>query len=112
MMSQDLKRFLEMMMCLKHWPEIKLIQVMMKALVVGSQIGTMVWLSFTIFLKGSLYNVKIIWWDGSSTWEPVMNLVRDDPVTLAAYMKKNNLQGMKGWWYPTIKAICKQEQKL
>jgi hypothetical protein len=62
--------------------------------------------------KGSLYNVKIIWWDGSSTWEPVVNLVKDDPVTLAAYVKKNNLQGMKGWWYPTIKAICEQEQKL
>jgi hypothetical protein len=62
--------------------------------------------------KGSLYNVKIIWWDGSSTWEPVMNLVKDDPVTLAAYVKKNNLQGMKGWWYPTIRAICEQEQKL
>jgi hypothetical protein len=62
--------------------------------------------------KGSLYNVKIIWWDGSSTWEPVTNLVKDDPVTLAAYVKKNNLQGMKGWWYPTIKAICEQEQKL
>jgi hypothetical protein len=62
--------------------------------------------------KGSLYNVKIIWWDGSTTWEPVTNLVKDDPVMLAAYMKKNNLQGMKGWWYPTIRAICEQEQKL
>jgi hypothetical protein len=41
--------------------------------------------------KGSLYNVKIIWWDGSTTWEPVTNLVKDDPVTLAAYVKKNNL---------------------
>jgi hypothetical protein len=62
--------------------------------------------------NGSLYNVKIIWWDGSTTWEPVVNLVKDDPVTLAAYVKKNNLQGMKGWWYPTIRAICEQEQKL
>jgi hypothetical protein len=60
--------------------------------------------------NGSLYNVKIIWWDGSSTWEPVRTIVKDDPVMLAAYVKKNNLQGMKGWWYPTIKAICEQEQ--
>ena len=27
--------------------------------------------------NGSLYNIKIIWWDGSSTWEPVINLVKD-----------------------------------
>ena len=59
--------------------------------------------------NGSLYNVKIIWWDGSSTWELVINLVKDDLVMLAAYVEKNNLQGVKGWLYPTIKAICEEE---
>eukprot|EP00977_Amphora_coffeiformis_P014637 scaffold4144_cov147-Amphora_coffeaeformis.AAC.4 len=33
--------------------------------------------------KGSSYNVKMLWNDGSKTWEPLLMIMATDPVTLA-----------------------------
>ena len=41
--------------------------------------------------KGSSWNVRIKWTDGSLTWEPLNLIAKDDPVSLAAYAKQHNL---------------------
>lgn len=47
--------------------------------------------------KGSSYNVLVNWSDGSKTWEPLNLIAKDDPVTLAAYAKANDLLEVPGW---------------
>jgi Reverse transcriptase (RNA-dependent DNA polymerase) len=47
--------------------------------------------------KGSPYNLLIEWENGESTYEPLESIAQDDPVTCAAYAKKNNLLGTYGW---------------
>ena len=47
--------------------------------------------------KGSLYNVKILWDDGSETYEPLEMVIKDDPVTLAAYARKHKLLDQPVW---------------
>jgi hypothetical protein len=47
--------------------------------------------------KGSSYNVLVEWEDGSQTYEPLDIIIRDDPVTLAMYAKKNNLLDQPVW---------------
>jgi hypothetical protein len=44
-----------------------------------------------------LYNVKILWDDGSETYEPLEMVIKDDPVTLAAYARKNKLLEKPVW---------------
>jgi hypothetical protein len=40
--------------------------------------------------NGSLYNVLLLWYDGSETY-------KDDPITLAAYDRKQSLLNEPGW---------------
>jgi hypothetical protein len=54
--------------------------------------------------KGSLYNVLLLWDDGSETYEPLEMVIQDDPVTLASYALKHDLLGRPGW--KKLKAIA------
>ena len=60
--------------------------------------------------KGSKYNVKVNWSDGTSTYEPLSVIGADDPVTCALYAKKHGLLDEPGW--KRFKRIAKNEKKL
>ena len=60
--------------------------------------------------KGSKYNVKVSWSDGTSTYEPLSVIGADDPVTCALYAKKHGLLDEPGW--KRFKRIAKNEKKL
>ena len=60
--------------------------------------------------KGSKYNVKVNWADGTSTYEPLSVIGADDPVTCALYAKKHGLLDEPGW--KRFKRIAKNERKL
>jgi hypothetical protein len=47
--------------------------------------------------KSSLYNVLLLWDDGSKTYEQLKMVIKDDPITLAAYARKNSLLNGPGW---------------
>jgi hypothetical protein len=47
--------------------------------------------------KGSLYNVLVLWEDGSETFEPLSIIRRDDPITCAKYAKEHGLLDTNGW---------------
>ena len=47
--------------------------------------------------NGSSYNVRVRWSDGSETWEPLNMIGKDNPVTLAAYAKDNDLLEEPAW---------------
>ena len=60
--------------------------------------------------KGSSYNVKVLWEDGSETWEPLNMMIKDDPATLAKYAKENNLLETPGW--KSLKRIARRAKFL
>ena len=41
--------------------------------------------------NGSSWNVKLLWEDGSITWEPLNVIAGSDAITLAAYAKENTV---------------------
>jgi hypothetical protein len=41
--------------------------------------------------KGSVDNVLVLWSDGLKTWEPLTMMIVNDPATLAAFAKDNDL---------------------
>jgi hypothetical protein len=47
--------------------------------------------------KGSMYNALVEWDDGSSTYEPLSILLKDDPITLAQYAVDNDMLDKPGW---------------
>jgi hypothetical protein len=47
--------------------------------------------------KGSQYNVKVSWEEGSETWEPLNIIGKDDPATTALYAKEHDLLTTPGW---------------
>ena len=47
--------------------------------------------------KGAKYNILVQWEDGTETWEPLNLILADDPATVAAYAKENNLLDTPGW---------------
>jgi hypothetical protein len=49
------------------------------------------------YYKGYLYNVLVLWDNGSETYEPLDMIIKDDPITLAAYAVKHDLLGRPGW---------------
>ena len=55
--------------------------------------------------KGSQYNVLLQWEDGSSTYEPLDIVGKDDSMTCAKYAKENNLLDTPGW--KRFKRLCK-----
>ena len=60
--------------------------------------------------KGSSYNVKVHWENGEVTWEPLDEMIKDDPVTLANYAKKCGLLDTPGW--KRLKRYAKSVKKL
>ena len=54
--------------------------------------------------------VEVLWDNGERSWEPLMVLRKDDPVTLAAYAKDRKLLEQKGWKW--AKKIAGREKKL
>jgi hypothetical protein len=47
--------------------------------------------------KGSLCNVKVLWEDNSKMHEPLVEMIRDDPVSCAMRAKENDLLETPGW---------------
>ena len=41
--------------------------------------------------KGSQYNVKVLWEDNSETWEPLLTMKVDDPITWSEYALEKGL---------------------
>ena len=47
--------------------------------------------------KGSSFNVKVRWEDGSETWEPLAAIAKDDPVSCTKYAMEHDLLQTPGW---------------
>lgn len=47
--------------------------------------------------KGSRYNLEIEWTDGTTTFEPLHTISKDDPIECALYAKRNGLLNKPGW---------------
>ena len=47
--------------------------------------------------NGSSYNLLIEWVPGEQTWEPLSNIIANDPYTSAVYAKEHNLLNTQGW---------------
>ena len=47
--------------------------------------------------KGSAWNLKILWENGTTMYEPLKLISETDPVTCARYAEKNGLLDKKGW---------------
>ena len=62
--------------------------------------------------KGSMYNVLVLWEGGTQTWEPLGQIIKDDPVTVALYAKKHGLLGTTGWNHRVLKNIAKTEKRI
>ena len=60
--------------------------------------------------KGSKYNVKVEWEDGSITYEPLALIAKDDPVSCAIYARDNNLLDVPGW--KQFKPIARNQKRL
>ena len=60
--------------------------------------------------KESLYNVMVEWETGEITEEPLSIIATDNPVTCAAYSKKNNLLNFPGW--KRFKNIARNQKSL
>jgi hypothetical protein len=60
--------------------------------------------------KGSSYNIKVLWEDNSETFEPLVEMIKDDPVSCAVYAKENDLLDTPGW--KSLKRIARREKKF
>ena len=53
--------------------------------------------------------LEILWDNGDVSWEPLANVRKDDPITLAKYAKDNNLLNQRGWSW--ARKIVKNNKK-
>ena len=60
--------------------------------------------------KGSKWNLRVEWEDGSITDEPLSMLIKDDPVSCAKYAKDNDLLEVDGW--KRLKKIARRQKVL
>lgn len=60
--------------------------------------------------RGPLYNVKVLWEDNSETYEPLVERIKDDPVSCAFYARENHLLYTPGW--KSLKRIAKCKKKF
>lgn len=60
--------------------------------------------------KGSSWNVLVEWETGETTYEPLNMIAKDDPVTCAAYAKRNGLLDTPGW--KRFKQLAKREKVI
>ena len=58
---------------------------------------------------GSRYNVLVQWDDDSETWEPLDIMIKDDPITLAAYAEENDLLDKPG--FKRLQRISKNKKR-
>jgi hypothetical protein len=49
------------------------------------------------FYKGSSYNVLVRWMSGEETYEPLYEMIKDDPISVAKYAKEQGLLDTPGW---------------
>mmetsp|Transcript_1296 Transcript_1296/g.1575 ORF Transcript_1296/g.1575 Transcript_1296/m.1575 type:complete len:358 (+) Transcript_1296:276-1349(+) len=52
--------------------------------------------------------VEVLWDNGETSWEPLAELKKDDPVTIAAYAKEQKLLEQRGWKW--AKSIARREK--
>ena len=50
------------------------------------------------------------WEDGSKTYEPLSQMIADDPVTCALYAKEQGLLDKTGWKW--LKGIARRDKKM
>ena len=62
--------------------------------------------------NGSRYNVKIEWETGEITWEPLNEVYKDDPISVAIYARKHGLLNTVGWKLPGLRKIAKTQKRL
>ena len=60
--------------------------------------------------KGNTWEVLVNWDDGSATWEPLSVIAKDDPVTVAAYAKDNELLDTPGW--KRLRRLARNDKKI
>ena len=60
--------------------------------------------------KGSKYNILVEWETGETTYEPLDAIAADDPVTCAAYAKRNGLLSLSGW--KRFKRLAKRDKVM
>jgi hypothetical protein len=60
--------------------------------------------------KGSSYNVKVLWEDNSETYELLVEMIKDDPVSCATHAKENDLLKTPGW--KALKQIVRREKQF
>ena len=60
--------------------------------------------------KGSMWNVKVQWDDGTITWEPLTIIAKDDPAGVAQYTIKKELLHLPGW--KRFKRLSKCTKKM
>ena len=59
--------------------------------------------------KGSRWNLKVEWEDGTISFEPLSTMGYDDPASCAKYANDNNLLNVEGW--KRFKRLAQQEKK-
>ena len=75
--------------------------------------GTNLWTFSTVLdhkTENNQVHVKIKWDNGNVTWEPLNNLRKDNPVTLAKYAHDKGITNEQGWKWSC--KINKRPQKL
>ena len=60
--------------------------------------------------KGSSWNVRIKWEDGSITFKPLDMVAKDDPYGCAKYAKEHNLLDTTGWKH--FKHLARRTKKM
>ena len=60
--------------------------------------------------KGSMWNLRIEWEDGTITMEPLSTIAADDPATCAKYAKEHNLLELEGW--KRFKRLARRTKKM
>jgi hypothetical protein len=60
--------------------------------------------------NGFMWNLKVLWGDGTTTTEPLDVVAKDDPITCAKYGLKNDLLDLPGW--RQFRRLAKREQKM
>ena len=60
--------------------------------------------------KGSKYNVMVEWESGEVTYEPLILISKDDPITCAVYAKKHDHLDTTGWKH--LKRYAKTSKRL
>jgi hypothetical protein len=61
--------------------------------------------------KGSSYNVKVLWEDNSEKYEPLVEMIKEDPVSCPFYAKENDLLKQTPGW-KSSERIAKREKKF